>query len=89
MILTEEEARSKWCPEVRHLGDGGGGGGTWNRTMAMMTRIFGWDGSNPYPDATCNCIASECMAWRWVKEFEPYVGDRPSTQGYCGKAGKP
>jgi len=40
------------------------------------------------------CIASECMAWRWV---ETNINERPgdplvashNTHGYCGLAGKP
>lgn len=105
MIVTEEEAKKKWCPFVRHEGDKGG---SWNRTVSAMKRIFGWDGGNPYPEETCNCIASECMAWRWahMRHFpEPantadlypdnqgYLarkdGNDMKRLGYCGKAGAP
>lgn len=37
-----------------------------------------------------NCIASECMAWRWITENTPDGrGIQASkTEGYCGLAGK-
>lgn len=104
VMLTEEEAKKKWCPFVRHEGDKGG---SWNRTVSAMKRIFGWDGGNPYPEETCNCIASECMAWRfkphewkhkahggdWIdtQETDGYgrKGEKLPTVGYCGLAGSP
>jgi hypothetical protein len=42
-----------------------------------------------------NCIASDCMAWRWspliLKGDEPDYEDarRGSATGYCGLGGKP
>lgn len=95
MTMTEEEAKKKWCPYARHEGDKGG---SWNRTLATMKRVFGWDGSNPYPEETCNCIASACMAWRTHESVafkeradREYAvsGDRLTPPGYCGLAGAP
>lgn len=40
-----------------------------------------------------NCIASKCMAWRWVPDKDgetmKKVGDEYFEVGYCGLAGKP
>jgi hypothetical protein len=102
---TEEQARTKWCPHVRHGDDSGG---SWNRTVRLMKRVLGWDGSNPYPEAACNCIASECMAWRFLPQEWEFRGQEGRTYtekkpvngygvegkklphvGYCGLAGKP
>lgn len=41
-------------------------------------------GNQAYPPGPC--IASACMAWRWLPH---YVSGAPSNDGYCGKAGKP
>lgn len=54
MIVTEETAKTKWCPFVRH-GYGAEGIG--------INRLHGQ--SNDRPQLTC--IGSACMAWRWVK----------------------
>lgn len=50
--MTEEEARTKWCPFVRignYLS-----GGSLNRA------------ANGDIDNAMKCIASECMGWRWI-----------------------
>ncbi len=50
MMLTEIEARKRWCPFARKgmLGTGGN-----NRKP------------NGEPDPGAMCIAMDCMAWRW------------------------
>lgn len=62
MLRTEEEARKCWCPFARtpFVLDGQGGSIPANRY-----------GSG---DAASNaqCIASECMAWRWCNTDQPY-----------------
>ena len=89
MMLTEEEAKTKWCPFVR-------------------------DELPPGPPfmGQPKCIASGCMAWRAVMQWEYRVGERdqkpegdgwewetlsndcweralPSGKGYCGLARRP
>lgn len=51
MIVTEEEAKTKWCPEVRTGLTAG---------MAVNHHISG-----DVHDET-RCIASGCMMWRWL-----------------------
>lgn len=36
-----------------------------------------------------NCIASDCMMWRWRKPGFDGVPSSDKTKGYCGLAGKP
>jgi hypothetical protein len=71
-FLTEDEAKTKWCPLARASSENDGQGTTINR------------GANPSgkPDIDCMCIASACMAWRKMKDN---VG-RP--EGYCGAFGR-
>ena len=52
MLLTEEQAKTKWCPKAAQSTPGDS---SWNRYE---------DGRQPH---NCNCIASACMAWRSVK----------------------
>lgn len=96
MMLTEDEAKTKWCPMVRHDMDGG-----FNR--------FHSDGTAP---ASATCIGSACMMWRWneytdqyrhYRHSEPPEGEgwertahpgqwrrkNPNRGGFCGLAGKP
>lgn len=95
MLLTEEEAKTKWCPQMR-------------QPQFVMTTIQGASpvvvgGSNADQDGMRfprhNCIASACMAWRWWDAAGPLCSDegRPledapdpsARRGYCGLAGKP
>jgi hypothetical protein len=70
-LLTEDEAKTKWCPLARatNLGD-----------LPVSVNRRG-----NAPDTDCLCIASACMAWRFV----PGTGYEPATVGYCGAFGKP
>ncbi len=77
MSLTETEARNKWCPFVRiAAGTDTTGGTTINRRVSAA-------GIDDY----CKCIASDCMAWQWVREPRNF-GTEPD-RGYCGLAGRP
>ena len=91
-MMTEDEAREKWCPHVRYRSDRFPEGGI-NRWTAQ--------GDTQDMPSMCYCIASKCMAWRWavspadVKAAERQVVrdslaiealDRGPT-GYCGLAG--
>jgi hypothetical protein len=75
MLLTEAEARQRWCPFSR-VADRHGGV---NRGLGIVEDNVLWP-------SQCVCIASACMAWRW-KEYTSYVEPEPApTHGYCGLA---
>lgn len=59
MILTEEEARTKWCPEARVAIDAQG---------YSAANRFGDDGKS-YLGSQTFCIGSACMAWRWEGDW--------------------
>lgn len=44
----------------------------------------------PQPDMM-HCLASKCMAWRWVGNVERFDGGsrKPPVTGFCGLAGTP
>lgn len=76
--MTEEEAKTKWCPHARVLE------GYAERTSANRT-------AEGKPAGLC--IGSGCMAWRWVDGPEdvfmgdPKLGGRlEKAEGYCGLA---
>ena len=76
-LLTEDEARAKWCPFAR-LPHG------LNRVGSASLD----DG--PLISAAVCCIASVCMAWRWN---EPWRAQHPDeteldNRGFCGLAGR-
>jgi hypothetical protein len=75
MLMTEQEARTKWCPHARvnTLVTGT----DYNETAVGGAACNRADPSSMYDKATC--IASGCMAWRFV-DAEPvyerrYVSD--------------
>lgn len=73
--MTEQEAKSKWCPMVRIIITPANQ--TWgNKALTNRIEFVNSGGSESL------CIASNCMMWRW--EETKYIDD-----GYCGLAGKP
>lgn len=73
--MTEDEAKTKWCPFARVLSSLQHGIG--NRDVR---------GGSYSPGALC--IASACMAWRWdVEGATANETHYSSTHGYCGLAG--
>lgn len=97
MAHTEEEARAKWCPYVRHEGDDGG---TFNRGAIEAINVSQAQGYFRY-----SCIGPSCMMWRWALVDNPdykhpnwsmpppdhrnnpvYITSK--THGCCGLAGR-
>lgn len=81
--MTEDEAKTKWCPFVRYEGDYGGPfnrGGEKDNPLNIRAR----------GDYSCSCIGSACMAWR-EESKNTGTSYRPewTKNGYCGLAGKP
>jgi hypothetical protein len=58
MYLTEEEARGKWCPHGRSFVSAEKLVGQYNIGPINTVLING-------KQHQTNCIASECMMWRW------------------------
>jgi hypothetical protein len=87
--MTEEEAKTKWCPFAR------------TRMVDSEDSPSGNRTDMGDPDLGAFCIGSACMAWRWangsdIHELERTHPDIPTGQlkgfrdtGYCGLAGKP
>ena len=73
--MTEEEAKTKWCPFARAQTADTDAAPAVNRTLRGGI------------DLGCHCIGSACMAWRWDDDLLP----KPNSlsQGHCGLAGKP
>jgi hypothetical protein len=76
--MTEEEAKQKWCPQVRTL--------MWVGEKAEHPLISNRavDEADGYDERHC-CIGSDCMMWRWI-----YLQNGEKTpRGFCGLGGKP
>lgn len=89
-LLTEAEAKTKWCPHsriVRREESVPGNGG--NDLVAGVNRdaLGGRNGPDfPY---SCRCITSACMAWRWESYRGVRVGIGDERRGFCGAFGIP
>jgi hypothetical protein len=75
MILTEAEAKTKWCPFARAPEHQGTGQNREDKGAATESSL---------------CLASGCMAWR-VASPPPniMVTTVPAGVGYCGLGGNP
>lgn len=80
MLMTEDQASTKWCPHARQSAEDFS---TYNRME---------DGT---VSESCLCVASGCMAWRWkrVRDDEGSADGGAAiltqTYGYCGAFGRP
>ena len=79
--MTEDEAKTKWCPHIRYT---------------PPTQESGWSWNSNDPCGQPMCIGSACMAWRWVEPPSDWLAHATVEQreayrphGYCGLAGKP
>jgi len=75
--MTEQEARTKWCPMVRLTSCDG---------KAIVNRYTGQTVDK------CECVASKRMMWRWhlrgAMVDDKYDENYP-LEGHCGLGGKP
>ena len=96
MLMTEDEARTKWCPHARVACYAEAGDAGVNRSSDRGASISG-----------VGCLASDCSQWRWgealgVIERGQVALDPASPppartadryhitpRGYCGLAGEP
>jgi hypothetical protein len=80
--MTEEEAKTKWCPRYQ-VATSGGDSSTYEMDNRPMEHERGadekWHPTGRLHPAAC-CIGSACMWWRRL----PIPAD-----GFCGLAGKP
>jgi hypothetical protein len=83
--MTEEEAKTKWCPFARVI-ENGSASGAHNRVQLPQ-------GTDTRAPVASFCIASACMAWRLTAPIALRRIDSPGTvgvaTGYCGLAGAP
>ncbi len=80
--MTEDEAKTKWCPFVRYK-------------FAILSDASAFNRGGHERDAeNTRCIGSACMAWRWVEKNVynnqgDLIGERVTTYGHCGLASAP
>lgn len=74
--MTEDEAKTKWCPFARPLAEDAFGEPITGINRPLHEKNF--------------CLGSQCMAWRAgvVLGYES-ITRKPVYDGYCGLAGKP
>lgn len=96
--MTEDKAKTKWCPFARIIGgkiDAAGASSHRDGQTAFNRIVDEAKWSVPVGGA---CIGSACMAWRWrtwkMGDGETYslmMADAPVTpvEGLCGLAGSP
>jgi len=86
--MTEDEAKMKWCPFVRH----DNGTGAFNRGAWGGPKSENYDPINIKNNEgkfACNCIGSVCMAWRWQMTVNKDGSIEDEKEGFCGLAGEP
>ena len=74
--MTEDEATTKWCPFVRYVSESLPEGYASGNKFAYVE------------DTHTNCMASDCMMWRWdFKNLSIENARKNKRQGYGGLAG--
>lgn len=91
MLLTEEEAKKRWCPHTRMATQTSDK--VFNRVWVEEDKAKNQDGYMWRGPGVC-CIASTCMAWNWASEkalrdIDLITSDieAESRTGYCGLSG--
>ena len=79
--MTEEEAKTRWCPFARPVFGRDGGGRSF--VLAAEGRKATVEPDGRLRNVEQTCIASACMAWRGASP------GRGGPTGYCGLAGVP
>jgi len=74
--MTEDQARTKWCPMYRLVAAG--------ETQSSYNSIYMGEGQISMPT---KCIASDCMMWRWTVGERSHKINPGYTEGLCGLAG--
>jgi len=77
--MTEDEAKTKWCPFAR--------GPLLVKLNEWTTLPVNRDDTGG-PDGGCKCLGSACMAWRAQYEWNDAANTIDATGGYCGLAGR-
>lgn len=103
MNITEDEAKTKWCPQYQVATSGGDTSNTYemdNRPIKWTPEGVGPDGRQKYRNdgihpSAC-CLGSGCMWWRWDSDqpagiaYSEYgTPEDVRAWGFCGKAGIP
>lgn len=79
--MTEDEAKQRWCPFAR-VGSSRNGLGSMNREALSS------EADADLVERNTRCLASACMAWRWVTLWADEEPDPPPERtGFCGLAG--
>lgn len=73
--MTEDEAKTKWCPMVR-----------WSHAQGYDDVFTNREANQSFGSGVA-CIGSACMWWRERSEAIP--GNHAVIGGYCGGAGNP
>ena len=89
-MLTEAEAKEKWCPFARvgvrgnneNQSDRDWRGVSFNRAILLNNDKDNREYRTDWP----KCIGSACMAWRTREIASP---NQSLDDGFCGLAGKP
>jgi hypothetical protein len=82
--VTEDEARTKWCPFVRLPGDWQSDDGKW--LSATVNRPL--TGGLTAMRKSSLCMASDCMAWRRMHVAPIRPDEKLQVHGFCGLAGR-
>lgn len=80
--MTEDEAKTKWCPVARVALPNGSACNRDFETPNLQE-------SHPSFIAATRCIGSACMAWQYDLTREEASNGYPAASGHCGLTGKP
>ncbi len=76
-VLTEDEAKKRWCPYTRvALSEGMAANRSGAKDCGLDPSGVGY--ANIYEET--RCLGSGCMMWEWEKQLHR----SPAPRGFCG-----
>lgn len=60
MIVSEKDAKTKWCPQARVASP-------WNRDVPINRVAAIYNNEQDHPPGGTKCLGSGCMLWRWLQ----------------------
>lgn len=78
MLMSEQDAKTKWCPHARSI--------DWETFRDGEKPVSANRHEDGAPHRNCLCLASGCANWAWGNSL--IESELTTLRGFCGLAGR-